>query len=221
MTNDEALKELYLLVAAAPTVQQTQQEMVAVATSSVAADGGGAVAASNTQVASTTSRVGDQLALITQQLDLLRAVQQAQADAVAENTKTLAQSTASKVGSAVSSVAGGGGGLLGSFLMSPIVSGLMKLFGGGGGSEATPAPLVQYSAPSSLRVQAGLSNGNLTEADYGAGDKVRAVPAATQVTVQVQAMDSRSFLDRSDDIAKAVRQAMLESHAINDVVAEL
>ena len=33
----------------------------------------------------------------------------------------------------------------------------------------------------------------------------------TQITVQVQAMDSQSFLDHSNDIALAVRQAMLES----------
>jgi hypothetical protein len=34
-------------------------------------------------------------------------------------------------------------------------------------------------------------------------------------------MDSRSFLDRSSDIATAVRQAILNSHSINDVLSEL
>jgi hypothetical protein len=34
-------------------------------------------------------------------------------------------------------------------------------------------------------------------------------------------MDSRSFLDHSDDIARAVRDAMLNMHALNDVVSEL
>jgi hypothetical protein len=33
-------------------------------------------------------------------------------------------------------------------------------------------------------------------------------------------MDSRSFLDHSGDIAMAVRQAMLESSVLNDVVRE-
>jgi hypothetical protein len=37
----------------------------------------------------------------------------------------------------------------------------------------------------------------------------------------VQAMDARSFLDRSNDIAAAVRDAMLNMNAINDVVNEL
>jgi hypothetical protein len=34
-------------------------------------------------------------------------------------------------------------------------------------------------------------------------------------------MDSQSFLDRSQDIAQAVRQAMLNLSSINDVVNEL
>jgi len=39
--------------------------------------------------------------------------------------------------------------------------------------------------------------------------------------VNVQAMDARSFLDRSNDIALAVRDAMLNLNAINDVVNDL
>jgi hypothetical protein len=45
--------------------------------------------------------------------------------------------------------------------------------------------------------------------------------AAPQITVNVQAMDARSFMDRSGDIALAVRDAMLNLNAINDVVNEL
>jgi hypothetical protein len=41
------------------------------------------------------------------------------------------------------------------------------------------------------------------------------------IQITVQAMDSRSFLDHSDDIARAVREAMLHSHSLNDVVGEL
>jgi hypothetical protein len=48
------------------------------------------------------------------------------------------------------------------------------------------------------------------------------VPASTtQITVQVQAMDSQSFLDHSNDIALAVRQAMLQSSVLNDVIREV
>ena len=45
--------------------------------------------------------------------------------------------------------------------------------------------------------------------------------AAPQVNIQVQAMDSQSFLDHKDDIARAVREAMLNMHSLNDVVNEL
>jgi hypothetical protein len=46
-------------------------------------------------------------------------------------------------------------------------------------------------------------------------------PSSPQIVVNVQAMDSQSFLDRSRDIAQAVREAMLNMHALNDVVSEL
>jgi hypothetical protein len=45
--------------------------------------------------------------------------------------------------------------------------------------------------------------------------------APTQVTVHVNAMDSQSFMDRSSDIASAVREAMLNLHPINDVISNL
>jgi hypothetical protein len=46
-------------------------------------------------------------------------------------------------------------------------------------------------------------------------------PAGQQITVHVQAMDARSFLDRSSEIAAAVRNAMLNLNSINDVVNDL
>jgi hypothetical protein len=68
-------------------------------------------------------------------------------------------------------------------------------------------------------------------ADYNQDGSVRSfgdptgsgVPAASapQIVVNVQAMDSRSFLDHSQEIAQAVRDAMLNMHALNDVVNEL
>jgi len=45
--------------------------------------------------------------------------------------------------------------------------------------------------------------------------------ASQHVTVNIQAMDARSFLDRSNDIALAVRDAMLNLNPINDVVNDL
>jgi hypothetical protein len=41
------------------------------------------------------------------------------------------------------------------------------------------------------------------------------------VHVHVKAMDSQSFMDRSNEIANAVKSAMLNSHSLNDVVSEV
>ena len=59
------------------------------------------------------------------------------------------------------------------------------------------------------------------EAAASGGARATASGAAPQITVNVQAMDARSFMDRSNDIALAVRDAMLNLNAINDVVNEL
>jgi hypothetical protein len=129
------------------------------------------------------------------------------------------QSAAKETQSAGSAVANG---LLGGMGLSPLLRGLLSLFGGG---DEEPAPaLAKYAAPSAVRLDAGVSrNSNSPVAvDYGQDGTVREVAtAAPQVVVNVSAMDTQSFLDRSDDIAQAVRRALLESHSLNDVIAEL
>ena len=68
----------------------------------------------------------------------------------------------------------------------------------------------------------GTASGQGTAVDYGQGGAPRVVQnAAPQVTIQVSAMDSRSFLDHSQDIAQAVRDAMLNMHSINDVISDI
>ena len=64
-------------------------------------------------------------------------------------------------------------------------------------------------------VSNNLGNGSRQGSGQGSGT------SGQQITVQVQAMDSQSFMDRSGDIANAVRQAMLNMHSINDVVNDL
>jgi hypothetical protein len=48
-----------------------------------------------------------------------------------------------------------------------------------------------------------------------------AAPPAQQISIQVNAMDSQSFMDHSYEIAQAVRSAMLNMNSINDVVSDL
>lgn len=122
--------------------------------------------------------------------------------------------------STLGSVLGGVGSAFGLGL-SPLISGLAGLFGGGGDANAT-APLVPYIAPPSVSVNAGISGSasGVFATDTADGGVARGVPS-TNITVSVQAMDSQSFLDRSNDIALAVRQAMLESTTLNDVIREV
>jgi hypothetical protein len=145
-------------------------------------------------------------------------------------------------GSAAGTQAGGGGAgsiattvLKSAFGVIPLVSGLLGLFGGG--DSPAPPPLVKYSLPAPIAFEAADTPSGLAMVDYGQSGTPRAYepqmqPAATgsqarqaapppQITVNVQAMDARSFLDRSSDIAAAVREAMLNLNSINDVVNDL
>ena len=132
------------------------------------------------------------------------------------------------VGAAVQSLGSstqGLGGALGWLTTLNPVLGLLRLFGGGGGrTEAVELP--RYEAPARVSYLGGISAESgwaVKEADYGAGWQARGMEGErtpAQVTVQVQAMDSRSFLDHRDEIAAAVRQALLESHSLGDVMGE-
>lgn len=106
-----------------------------------------------------------------------------------------------------------------------LIKGITRLFGGAEEPKTLP-PLIEFALPESIRVQAGVSDrvpGGAFLIDYGQGGTPRprtAEASQTNITVQVHAMDSRSFLDHSGDIARAVRQAMLESSVLNDVIRE-
>jgi hypothetical protein len=106
-----------------------------------------------------------------------------------------------------------------------LVSALAGLFGGSDGD--TPAPLVKYALPAAREFTAAETGAGLTPVDYDQAGMARAFDGGTrassqpQVQVTVQAMDARSFLDRSTEIAAAVREAMLNLNSINDVVNDL
>lgn len=178
------------------------------------------------------SQVSGQVAQLSTALNDLKAAQQAQLDSLTQNTQALTQNTSSSsggssalstVGSVASSILGGGLGL------SSIVTGLMSLFGGGGSSAPTaPTP---FSLPSAIQYEGGYnaSTGQVSPVDYGESGTLRTVgssatttqPQASTVQISINALDSQSFLDHSDDIAQAVRQAMLGSSSLNDVIAGL
>jgi hypothetical protein len=147
-------------------------------------------------------------------------------------------------GSVVKTVLESGFGLV------SLISGLMGLFGGGDSSTppplvkyAMPAALdietawtptgmtgADYDQMGMPRAYSGASaaqtganaGGSAGGSSSGPSSGSSINPgAAPQITVNVQAMDARSFLDRSGDIAAAVRNAMLNLNSINDVVNDL
>jgi len=121
------------------------------------------------------------------------------------------------IGSTLGGVLGGGLGL------RSLVSGIAGLFGGGDAS--TPAALPTYMAPLPINLDAGFSEGGGgaygVDSAQGGTPRAQTNSSSSQITVQVQAMDSQSFLDHSGDIALAVRQAMLQSSVLNDVIREV
>jgi hypothetical protein len=172
---------------------------------------------------------------LAQQFQQLQSVAQAETETVQANTQAINQNTTqmgqgtggssalSQAGSTIESALGLGTGL------SPLISGVANLFsglfGGGGGQQSVPSAFLM---PPSVNVNAGINEAAPTQpfaVDYAAGGQPRGATAgsggSTQITVQVQAMDSQSFLDHSDDIAQAVRQAMLQSSVLNDVIREV
>lgn len=169
------------------------------------------VSSNNSDLAASLSDAGRQIAQ-------LQSAYQQQSALIAANTQaiqgnTSAQATHSALGTAGSLASSFlGGGVFG--LLSPLISGIASLFGG----SSTPRPLPIYAPPPPIAIN-GTLNSAASNAPVSApgGNQV----AAPHVTVNVNAMDSRSFMDHSTDIANAVREAMLNMHPINGVVTSL
>jgi hypothetical protein len=176
------------------------------------------VASNNTDLSTSLSQAGQQIAQLQSAYQAQAALIQANTQAVQGNTSAQSSHSAGSVAGGVASSLFGGLGLL-----SPIISGIASLFGG----SSTPAPLPVYRASSPVAINATLNSAtpNATSAQNGGTSQPASgsipAPAAPQVTVNVNAMDSQSFMDHSNDIANAVREAMLNMHPINGVVATL
>jgi hypothetical protein len=178
------------------------------------------VASNNTDLAASLSQAGQQIAQ-------LQSAYQQQAALIAANTQALQGNTSAQGGkSALSTASSAASSLFGGLgLLSPLISGIASLFGG----SSTPAPLPIYVPPAPIAINATLNSATPNAAPAANAATSPAQSAANnsppspapQVTVNVTAMDSQSFMDRSTDIANAVREAMLNMHPINGVVASL
>jgi hypothetical protein len=164
------------------------------------------------------------VASLSQQLVSLQASQQSQLAQLAGNAQgsTSATSSSSSGGGIFGTLASS---VLGGFSLTPIVEGILSLFGG---SSQTVQPLVPFTLPPSINYAGGVSAGGVAPVDYGQNGQLRPVNSGggsstsnQTVQIQVNAMDSKSFLDHSEEIAQAVRQAILNSSSLNDVISDL
>lgn len=186
----------------------------------------------------TESGFGETLRALVLELERVRGASQEQAKATSENTAAVIENTAvqARRGDGVAATAGRtlASVFTTGFGLSPLITGLARLFRGQ--EEPKVTPLVRYIPPPALHYEGYVSRGMFGRDAGQPGSPARAEreaqwakyperadgqPAPVNITVQVQAMDSRSFLDHSWEIARAVKEAMLESHALNDVVADL
>lgn len=153
--------------------------------------------------------------------------------AAAETTSNGGSGMLDAIGSIASAVAKNALGA------TPLIRGILSLFGGDDDSGAAPQSYTKFRLPPSIGFLAADTPGGFSATGFdqtgfqrqldpasnvtmaGALLAPPSTPAGQQITVNVQAMDARSFLDRSDDIAAAVRSAMLNLNSINDVVSDL
>lgn len=187
---------------------------------------------------------------VVKSLSSVRTTSDAYAEAIASSTRALSQNTltqssagsqgsASTIASVATSILGKSLGLIPSLVMS-----IARLFGGDDNKPA--APLQRYALPPQIQIDGANPSGNdpgISLVSYGQDGLPRRVvtsreisePSASrqagadagspssppQININIQAIDSRSFMDHSDEIARAVREAMLNMHSLNDVVSDL
>jgi hypothetical protein len=161
----------------------------------------------------------------------------------AESATQSSGGTGSTIESALTTFLEGGLGVV------PLVSGLIGLFGGSKSAppqlekyqKPSSIDFVSADTPNGLSAadydqlgmprladtavpdstatnSAGASSSSVAASGSSAGQSGTATP---QMTLNIQAMDTQSILDRSGDIAQAVRSAMLNMSTINDVISDL
>jgi hypothetical protein len=98
--------------------------------------------------------------------------------------------------------------------INPLAGGLMSILGK---RESEPAiALPKAVRPAGIRYEAGIGGGSgeMVRVDRDERGQLRSAEAMPSVVVKVEAMDSRSFLDRTPEIAEAVKRALLESEGL-------
>ncbi len=98
--------------------------------------------------------------------------------------------------------------------INPLAGALLGLFGGGRSEPEVELP--KAMRPASIHYEAGIrgAGGEMVQVDRDEQGQLRSAEAPPSVVVHVAAMDSVSFLDRTPEIAEAVKRALLESDGL-------
>lgn len=187
------------------------------------------------------SSIASLLSQLLRVLALLHSAHVANTAATAANTVATAQNSAATAAGAAAGGGGSGGGFLGKLLGGfsrafGIASLALSVFSLFRRPREPRVELTPFQSPASLSLEVANTDNilrGLPRLDFSAEGTPRPIesppppPAAeatpapgVQVTVNVSAMDSRSFMDHAPDLARAVREAMLHMHPINQLVRE-
>jgi len=225
MAKSNLLEDIRTLVAAA-SAQRADDGIAATVRALAPADRG----PENSGQENAAAALVNELAALRTQVAELRAVGATQIDSIDRNTQATAENTAARSQSA----AGTAGRIADTVRRStgiglsaaPLIGGLIRLFTRPRSSE--PPVLPSFEAPPPVQIEAALpvaGDGGFAPVRRDLTGLPVRVPSSlphggTPVTIQVNAIDSRSFLDHSDEIARAVRQAVLQAQGLNGVFVE-
>lgn len=109
------------------------------------------------------------------------------------------------------------------FLFSPIIRGLIGLIRGT--PDVPPSSPEKYVYPlgsvSTVGAEVQGDGAAIFNGYDGQGVSRRVSPINPTININVDALDARSIMDRSDDIAAAIRQAVLSNSSLNDSLGEI
>lgn len=161
--------------------------------------------------------------LLARHLAELATASRNQTETVEANTRAVIENSLARAAEGRGSTAGSIAKTVLSFLGSGL--GLVRLIGGlfGGGREAADPELPRFVLPAPMQLEAAWTASGIQPLRYAQDGLPQAAPVVRQmpITIEVRAMDSRSFLDHSSEIARAVKEALLQSHSLNDVMLDL